>query len=151
MHDIQAILKKGPVCGRIGLVKVPLAINELSIQFANRHELTHQKLATGAITTDALTQPHHVIRLPKSSSLVKFQDVEAKVKGSERSATTRFLITFNEKDEDTKSKAAEKVGPGWWHLMRKNERCLGVGCFEELCCLWCLDSKLIIETGSRHI
>ena len=72
---------------------------------------------TRRITTCALTQPHHVIRMPRaSSSLVKFQDVEA---------TTRFLITFNEK-EDAKFKAAEKVGMGW-HLIRKNARCWG--CF----------------------
>jgi len=76
---------------------------------------THRRnVTTGAITTCALTQPHHVIRLPKSSGSVKFQDVEAKVKGSERSATTRFLITFNEKEEDTKFKAAEKA----WQLRK---------------------------------
>lgn len=104
-----------------------------------------ETVTTGAITTCALTQPHHVIRLPKSSGSVKFQDVEAKVKGSERSATTRFLITFNEKEEDTKFKAAEKA----WHL-KKWKMLGGVGLLRFFI-RWCLDKTSIIEKESRLI
>ena len=55
------------------------------------------------ITTCDMTQPHHVIRMPKTSLPVSFVDVET---SSPSPASTRFLLTF----EGTKElKAAEEA------------------------------------------
>ncbi|CAL1166441.1 unnamed protein product [Cladocopium goreaui] len=59
-----------------------------------------------AITTCALTQPHHVIRMPKTSLPVSFVDIETAAEPSSTGVPTRFLLTF----EGTKElKAAEEV------------------------------------------
>lgn len=59
-----------------------------------------------AITTCALTQPHHVIRMPKTSLPVSFVDIETAAEPSSTGVPTRFLLTF----EGTKElKAAEEA------------------------------------------
>ena len=59
-----------------------------------------------AITTCDLTQPHHVIQMPKTSLPVSFVDVETAAEPSSTGVPTRFLLTF----EGTKElKAAEEA------------------------------------------
>eukprot|EP00435_Cladocopium_sp_Y103_P036427 s1937_g9.t1 len=80
------------------------SISVKSIEDTDERKIGVEFICPGArtITICAMTQPHHIIRMPKTSLPVSFVDVETPA----AEPTTRFLLTFEGSKE---LKAAEEV------------------------------------------
>ena len=107
----QSVFKQDVGCDDLG-GSGGYSISVKSIEDTDERKIGMEFICPGAnaITTCELTQPHHVIRMPKTSLPVSFVDVET---APASSASTRFLLTFEETKEVEAGEEARDLQQLW--------------------------------------